>query len=402
VFAARKQTRKRIQAVRFRDDDPDLFGVEIGDGSCDEQYMHGLRDHLSHAVEIVPALFPDLARAITEVQTKLLPQDGVRAFVSGEPMPQAYCMGGRDKDTMIIGLTSGLIQLLTIEELEFVIGHEIGHYIMEHHRRVPPEGGSVDSINFRSLSRMAEISADRVGYLASPSGDAAFRAILKTAAGIGNPYLRFDYAAFGDQLRKLKEINGGSGDARASHPLWTVRCRAMSLFSTSEMFFHLSGKRGVQGTVTDEMEEKIASDLAESTGYHPVAEMERAVCRHLIWLMLRLFIEDGRFSKGEQAFLRAQFDPVLATNAIEYVKDYGPLAVCQKSDEALEQLALMSKKSRQSACAVLRRVASVAGGDHDQLMSLLREYHTKLESNDRVAIEPWDDQQSLGGLIEIA
>ena len=44
----------RIEMVRFRDDNPEMFGVEIGDGPCDETYARGLREHLSHAVEVVP------------------------------------------------------------------------------------------------------------------------------------------------------------------------------------------------------------------------------------------------------------------------------------------------------------------------------------------------------------
>ena len=179
-------------SIRFRDDDPELFGVTIGDGPCDEAYMHALRDHLCNSVELVPELFPELARAIEQVQHDILPHEEIRAFISSDATPQAWCMGGSENNTMVLGVTSGLIRLMQIDELKFVIGHEIGHYVMDHHRRMPPEEEGVESINFRSLQRMAEISADRVGFLACPRTESAFHAILKTASGLDDEHIQFN------------------------------------------------------------------------------------------------------------------------------------------------------------------------------------------------------------------
>ncbi|MFQ5506893.1 MAG: hypothetical protein ACE5F1_19145, partial [Planctomycetota bacterium] len=265
----------------------------------------------------------------------------------------------------------------------------------------PPSDAAIESLGFRSLQRMAEISADRVGFLVCPSSELAFRAIMKTASGVGAPHLRFDYGAFSDQLRKLRKLGGGSGNAHATHPLFTVRCRALSLFEMSESFHGITRSTRRWAISTADMDEKIATDLAESTGYHPIAEMENSVRRALIWLMLRLFIEDGRFSKPEQAFLRENFDAETAESAIAFVRDHGPVAVVKKYGEALDSLAEMNDAARSSVCAVIRRVASVASGAEAQRLSLLGEMHRKLRCDRSPGIEPWDDENDLGSLIDI-
>ena len=390
-----------VDTVRFRDDDPELFGVTIGDGLCDETYARGLREHLSHSVELVPELFPDIARAVDEVRRELLPNEQIRAFISSDNDAQAYCIGGQQEHTMILGLTSGLVRLMSRDELKFVIGHELGHYLMGHHRRVPPEDDNVETINYRSLQRMAEISADRVGFLACPRGDAAYRAILKTASGLDEPHIRFDIRAFNGQLDKLKQVDSTGQNAWTTHPLLTVRCKALTLFQRSAPYFEVTGKRGRADMDRDTMESAIADDLAASTGYNPLAEMEKSVRRSLIWLVLRLFIEDGRFSKPEQAFLRDTFDQENANRAIEFTRQHGPVAVCNKYREALLELAQMNESARDSACAVVRRVASIASGDQAARLTLVKEMHEALECKQRARIEPWEDAHSLGGLIAL-
>ena len=42
---------QNVDAVRFRDDAPALFGIDCGEGPCDDSYVASLRHHLSHAVE---------------------------------------------------------------------------------------------------------------------------------------------------------------------------------------------------------------------------------------------------------------------------------------------------------------------------------------------------------------
>lgn len=396
------------QTIRFRDDDPEMFGMQVGDGPGDKAYLRGLRDHLSNSVELVAGLFPELARLIGQVQHDILPGEDIHAFVSGDPQPQAWCIGGNEEHTMILGVTSGLVQLLEADELKFVIGHEIGHHVMGHHRHAAPDEDGVDGINFRSLQRMAEISADRVGFLACARPDAGPRAILKTVSGLSGQHLRFDSDAFDQQFAKLKDLaskrqgsGSGSHDAWSTHPLFTVRCRALQLFGKSQPFHDITGRRQAAELTREQLEDSIAGDLYDSTGYHPMAEIEHAVRVNLIWMVLRLFIEDGRFTKGEQAFLRDNFEAELADKAIDFVRQHGPIAVCRKYEEALDNLASMSEAARNSACGVVRRVASVAGGDESVRLKLLGEMHKHLACKARVRIQPWADEHSLGGLLDL-
>ena len=61
----------------------------------------------------------------------------------------------------------------------------------------------------------------------------------------------------------------------------------------------------------------------------------------------------------------------------------------------------MREPARNSACAVIRRVASVAGGTRRAREALLREMHEALRCSARARIEPWADEHSLGGLLEL-
>ena len=82
-----------------------------------------------HAIRIAHEVTPALATCLDKVYERLqIPPGTVEAYVFSSPEIQAECYSGNYTDC-IVRFSSGLIDLLDDEEVEFVAGHEIGHFL---------------------------------------------------------------------------------------------------------------------------------------------------------------------------------------------------------------------------------------------------------------------------------
>lgn len=120
-------------------------------------------------------------------------------FLQTAEVPNAFAMGMERKFVVV---TSGLTEILTEEELLFVIGHELGHNKFDHMLNktiayilgslgvgvITAVLGGVGQLAALSLqlgllhwSRMAEFSADRAGFLVVQDRNTALRALSKLA-----------------------------------------------------------------------------------------------------------------------------------------------------------------------------------------------------------------------------
>lgn len=115
-----------------------------------------------------------------------------RFFCEADPTLNAYTTGS---DIPTVVATRALVDACTDEELAFVLGHELGHYICGHCRchslarylsaglKFTPAwllGSAIEPL-LMSWSRYSELSADRAGLLACKDFDAASRVYLKLA-----------------------------------------------------------------------------------------------------------------------------------------------------------------------------------------------------------------------------
>lgn len=126
-------------------------------------------------------------------------RDAFRVFVVQDPTINAFTTGS---DVPIVVATSGLINASSKEELRFVFGHELGHYICGHVRchalarllQVGIGGAGILSAGLAlpayvsvkllqpllmSWSRYSELSADRAGLLAARDFEAICMSLLK-------------------------------------------------------------------------------------------------------------------------------------------------------------------------------------------------------------------------------
>ena len=189
----------------------------------DQESLHTLASvrarFTGSGVEVSESLTPFLERVVCDVcESSAVERGGVSAWVLPDSSLNATCIVTKGS-TCAISITSALVNLLDDLELKFVIGHELGHFVLGH-TGLPGEGS--ESLY---LKRASEISSDRIGLVSCGSVEAAIKAMMKTASGLDESHLRFDVSSF---VRSAAALEGMSAlTERSSHPSLVVRARAL-------------------------------------------------------------------------------------------------------------------------------------------------------------------------------
>jgi uncharacterized tellurite resistance protein B-like protein len=143
----------------------------------------------------------------------------------------------------VIGITSGALEGLEDAEIASLLGHELGHFLFGHTRllgllnrdernssiTVLPYMGECLFLKWRKKS---EISADRLGFVASGSFEASARALLKAGFGLSARNLNLDVDALLHQIETIKDKPEILEAAYRSHPLLPLRIKALHLFGS--------------------------------------------------------------------------------------------------------------------------------------------------------------------------
>lgn len=148
------------------------------------------------------------------------------------------------KDSTLLVLYSGAVDLMTEEELRFIIGHEMGHIKSGHvlyHTMTQMFSNIISNVSIASplvkpmylallyWYRMSEFTADRAGLLACQDVDAALNAVIKMSGFPSKYFDKMDRKAFMEQARDFQNRYGGFTDTAIknisilndSHP-WTI------------------------------------------------------------------------------------------------------------------------------------------------------------------------------------
>jgi len=197
-------------------------------------------------VRVGPKQFPGLY----EIFQGCVARSGV------SPEPELYLDNGPinaytyGTERPFIVLYTGAITLLSRVELEFIIGHELGHIRFKHvlnltlARNLPWILGSIPggslaekplSLALFNWERKAELSADRMGLLVSQDPDAALTVMVKLSGVPAALYRAVNIEAFLDQYDDFQAISNDTGGAMAKflqtatmdHPWTVVRANAL-------------------------------------------------------------------------------------------------------------------------------------------------------------------------------
>jgi Zn-dependent protease with chaperone function len=206
--------------------------------------------YLASGARVGPRQFADLDALLQECVDVLDAPEKPEFFVIQSPTANAYTLG---MDQPFIVITSGLYDLMTHDEMRFVVGHELGHALsghavyrtmMMHLMRLarsfgfmPVGGWALRAIVAALLEwqRKSELSGDRAGLLCSQDLDTAIRVEMKLAGG--SRLDKLDSQAFLAQAREYER----SGDMRdgvlklmnlelQTHPFSVLRAAALTLW----------------------------------------------------------------------------------------------------------------------------------------------------------------------------
>lgn len=197
-----------------------------------------------HSLKVEKELLRDFYNLCHEVKSKLNFEDAVDFYITGDSSVNAFSVSAENEnEPHIVNINSALFDLMSTEELKFVIGHELGHLINKDtaltrliHFVFPPESNIPISLQhkIRLHNQLAELVADRYGYLATENLEACVTAFFKMASGLnlGKMNVSID-ALIADNTRRLDYFLNDRGVSRASHPVNPIRVQALNLFATA-------------------------------------------------------------------------------------------------------------------------------------------------------------------------
>ena len=270
------------------------------------------RDLMLHqGVMVNKSVTPSIHDLVSNVISRLnLTWDHCSFFINNSPDIQATCYT-ESLNVTIIQISSGLINLLASDELAFVVGHELGHFLGDHQR----DHGDAMSPETIYLSRLSEIVADRVGFLATGNIESCLKAILKTASGLDERHLRFDFPSFLAQVKHLSE-NSNVEEAFSTHPSLLLRCRALLWFTIlCPDYRHISQLSESQ--IAD-MNSRVTRDLDKYLN-RTINQHKCAISFDLkTWVFALSIAERGVFDKKAQGIVAAK----LGLKTLESLKSF--------------------------------------------------------------------------------
>lgn len=193
---------------------------------------------LGSSVEVSTEQYPRINEIYEEVLHTLDAPTRYPLYLTQSPVVNAGAVGMKDP---FIVLNSGIVQLMSDDQLRYVLGHELGHILSEHvlYKTMLKLMVSISRLAFTNVftglayyaitaalmewDRKSELSSDRAGLLAVQDPDAVRSALLRSAGGVGDGA---SIEAFQEQARRYEE-EGDSLDSIA---------KAMALMNRSHPF----------------------------------------------------------------------------------------------------------------------------------------------------------------------
>ena len=290
----------------------------------------------SHGLRVTETVTPELYGAARRVAEKLWLDSCPEIYVVNDPHANAFAPILAGGSTPFVIINSGLAELLSPVEMEFAIGHELGHLGLLHGIDEDEDRSEFASLQRRSRMRYAEISADRIGLLASRSVVTAARVMVKIASGLRDD-LVVDVNAFLSQLERDPEEISREWELHESHPALPLRLLALMKFSRTGEYAQLSGS-GQSGIALVEVDQEIADGMA-NVGDGRLDRMEQEFIHlALTWVGLSLIMEDSVIETHEQDALEDLVGKEHADKAMVFAQTHGHEAVQEKLLEAAHRI----------------------------------------------------------------
>ena len=241
-------------------------------GSVAERFFY--LDNISSSIAVGETQLPHLHRLLTEA-CQVLDLDVPQLYVRQNPQPNAYTFAIRGQQPFIM-LHTSLVDLLSPEEIQAVIAHELGHLKCEHGvyltlanlillasgELLPLGAALAQSLQAQLMQwvRCAEFTCDRAALLVAQDHRTVASVLMKLTGGSATLASQLNLEAFLDQARSYDSVSTDElgtllKEAQVSqltHPLPVLRAREIERWSASQDYQKLLNKGAIaynnQGT----------------------------------------------------------------------------------------------------------------------------------------------------------
>ena len=199
-----------------------------------------------HCMKVDENLLDGFYRLCMDVKKRLGFEEPVDFYVTGDASINAFSIASEDEGhPHIVNVNSELFNLMDEDELRFVIGHELGHLINQDtalNRLInfiyPPRETQIPitlQYKIHLHDNLAELVADRYGYIACGNLDACVTAFFKMASGLDLCKMKVSIEdLLADNSKHLEYFIKGGGMSHYDHPVNPIRVQAINLFANAK------------------------------------------------------------------------------------------------------------------------------------------------------------------------
>lgn len=238
----------------------------------------------------------------------------VEFYIYRTDRPDAFCSYDRDRGIFSVCVAPEYINILEELELLDLLGHEIGHAVLDHvqnkflmaedlwldledwerhmsysvlgkheKRQLQKAREALDLLDHgfmarcRRLARLQELSADRIGLLCSRDLGASLVSHMKElTGGLSSKFVCYDAAAIINQLDELDSLDKHAIDLfDGTHPITAVRMKGLMIFEQSETYARAVGRHDFSHP-TDECDAMV-DELLRKTERFPSRPSDRTL-----------------------------------------------------------------------------------------------------------------------------
>ncbi|GFE69185.1 M48 family metallopeptidase [Chroococcus sp. FPU101] len=232
-------------------------------GNVAEQFFY--LNNIASSVLVSEKQLPHLHKLLIDA-CSTLDLEPPQLYVQQNPVPNAYTFAMRGKQPFMV-LHTSLIDMLTPEEIQAVIAHELGHLKCEHGvyltianimvlaaGLLPSWGTAIaQTLQTRMLEwvRCAEFSCDRAALLAVQDPKVVMSVLMKLAGGSPTLAPQLNLDAFVEQARayenfsssELGEMLKSAQTQQLTHPVPVLRAKEIDRWASSPAYSNLLLKR---------------------------------------------------------------------------------------------------------------------------------------------------------------
>lgn len=235
-------------------------------GPVAEQFFY--LDNIATSVRVGPQQLPQYHQLLLEA-CQILDIEPPQLYLKQHPAPNAYTFALRGQQPFIV-LHTSLVDLLTPEEVQAVMAHELGHLKCEHSvyltlanlmilaaTQLPPLGTLLaQGLQMQLLEwvRCAEFTCDRAALLVTQNPRLVISVLMKLAGGSPKLVNQLNLDAFIAQARaydnatqdRMGEALKQLQTASLTHPVPVLRAREIDRWASGQDYQALLQKRWIR------------------------------------------------------------------------------------------------------------------------------------------------------------